>query len=99
MADDAAAHPDILNQAAQGQLKSIVERIERLEQEKSALVTCFVHFAQRLLLRLRILAPHTSHKWSVAGRFTAGTSLPFASRLWAWVSRLASGLSDFDIRP
>lgn len=26
---------DILNQAAQGQLKSIVERIERLEQEKS----------------------------------------------------------------
>ncbi len=26
---------DILNQAAQGQLKSIIERIERLEQEKS----------------------------------------------------------------
>lgn len=35
MADDAAAHSDILNQAAQGQLKSIIERIERLEQEKS----------------------------------------------------------------
>ena len=35
MADDAAAHPDVLNQAAQGQLKSIIERIERLEQEKS----------------------------------------------------------------
>ena len=35
MADDASAHPDILNQAAQGQLKSIIERIERLEQEKS----------------------------------------------------------------
>jgi uncharacterized protein (UPF0335 family) len=34
MADD-AAHSDILNQAAQGQLKSIIERIERLEQEKS----------------------------------------------------------------
>ena len=35
MADDAAdAHPDVLNQAAQGQLKSIIERIERLEQEK-----------------------------------------------------------------
>ena len=34
MADD-AAHSDVLNQAAQGQLKSIVERIERLEQEKS----------------------------------------------------------------
>ena len=29
------AHPDILNQTAQGQLKSIIERIERLEQEKS----------------------------------------------------------------
>src|ERR1700760_4657037 len=35
MADDASAHPDVLNQAAQGQLKSIIERIERLEQEKS----------------------------------------------------------------
>jgi uncharacterized protein (UPF0335 family) len=31
----AGGHPDILNQAAQGQLKSIIERIERLEQEKS----------------------------------------------------------------
>jgi uncharacterized protein (UPF0335 family) len=29
------AHPDVLNQAAQGQLKSIIERIERLEQEKA----------------------------------------------------------------
>ena len=41
MADDAATfsqdagHPDVLNQAAQGQLKSIIERIERLEQEKA----------------------------------------------------------------
>ena len=35
MADDASAHPDVLNQAAQGQLKSIIERIERLEIEKS----------------------------------------------------------------
>ncbi len=35
MADDASAHPDVLNQAAQGQLKSIIERIERLEQEKT----------------------------------------------------------------
>jgi uncharacterized protein (UPF0335 family) len=35
MADDASAHPDVLNQAAQGQLKSIVERIERLEVEKA----------------------------------------------------------------
>jgi uncharacterized protein (UPF0335 family) len=26
---------DVLNQAAQGQLKSIIERVERLEQEKS----------------------------------------------------------------
>lgn len=34
MADD-SSHTDILNQAAQGQLKSIIERIERLEQEKS----------------------------------------------------------------
>lgn len=34
MADD-SPHTDILNQAAQGQLKSIIERIERLEQEKS----------------------------------------------------------------
>ncbi len=33
MSDEAGA--DVLNQAAQGQLKSIIERIERLEQEKS----------------------------------------------------------------
>lgn len=33
MPDD--AHGDILNQAAQGQLQSIVARIERLEQEKA----------------------------------------------------------------
>ena len=35
MADDASAHPDVLNATAQGQLKSLIERIERLEQEKS----------------------------------------------------------------
>jgi uncharacterized protein (UPF0335 family) len=32
---DASAHPDILNATAQGQLKSIIERAERLEQEKA----------------------------------------------------------------
>jgi uncharacterized protein (UPF0335 family) len=35
MADDATAHSDVLNATAQGQLKSIIERIERLEQEKA----------------------------------------------------------------
>ena len=35
MADDASMHPDVLNATAQGQLKSIIERIERLEVEKS----------------------------------------------------------------
>lgn len=35
MADDASAHPDVLNSAAQGQLRSIIERVERLEQEKA----------------------------------------------------------------
>ncbi len=34
MADDASAHSDVLNATAQGQLKSIIERIERLEVEK-----------------------------------------------------------------
>ena len=34
MADD-SAHLDVLNTTAQGQLKSIIERIERLEQEKA----------------------------------------------------------------
>ena len=29
------AHSDVLNQDAQGRLRTIVERIERLEQEKS----------------------------------------------------------------
>jgi uncharacterized protein (UPF0335 family) len=35
MADDATAHSDVLNATAQTQLKSIIERVERLEQEKS----------------------------------------------------------------
>ena len=34
MADD-ASNIDVLNSTAQGQLKSIVERVERLEQEKA----------------------------------------------------------------
>lgn len=34
MADD-SPHVDVLNATAQGQLKSIIERIERLEQEKA----------------------------------------------------------------
>ena len=37
MADDSSGHPDVLNATAQGQLKSIIERVERLEQEKSEL--------------------------------------------------------------
>jgi uncharacterized protein (UPF0335 family) len=32
---DGTTHPDVLNQSAQGQLRSVIERIERLEQEKS----------------------------------------------------------------
>ena len=36
MSDD-NPHGDILNQAAQGQLKSIIERIERLEEDKAAI--------------------------------------------------------------
>lgn len=35
MADDASAHAYVLNGTAQSQLKSIVERIERLEAEKA----------------------------------------------------------------
>lgn len=34
---DASAAPDVLNQTAQGQIKSIIERIERLELEKAEL--------------------------------------------------------------
>ena len=34
MADD-SSNIEVLNQTAQGQLKSIIERIERLEQEKA----------------------------------------------------------------
>ena len=36
MADD-ATNIDVLNQTAQGQLKSIIERLERLELEKAEL--------------------------------------------------------------
>ncbi|MDZ4363208.1 DUF2312 domain-containing protein [Brevundimonas sp.] len=40
MADDAAfdASPDILTSAAQGRLRSIIERIERLEEDKAAVM-------------------------------------------------------------
>lgn len=33
--DNSNAHPDVLNQAAQGQIKSIIERIEALNAEKA----------------------------------------------------------------
>ena len=33
--DDASSHPDVLGDNAQGQLRSIIERIERLEIEKA----------------------------------------------------------------
>jgi uncharacterized protein (UPF0335 family) len=35
MADDATPHADVLGATAQGQLKSIIDRIERLEVEKA----------------------------------------------------------------
>ena len=38
MADDAIPHADVLNSTAQGQLKSIVERVERLEVEKAEIM-------------------------------------------------------------
>jgi uncharacterized protein (UPF0335 family) len=36
MAEDDVPHSDVLNSTAQGQLKSIIERVERLEEEKAA---------------------------------------------------------------
>ena len=54
MADDASAHPDVLNQAAQGQLKSIIERIERLEQEKTEIAEQIKEvFAEAKVVRIR----------------------------------------------
>jgi uncharacterized protein (UPF0335 family) len=40
MADDASfdAHPDVLTATAQGRLKTIIERIERLEEDKAAIM-------------------------------------------------------------
>jgi len=32
---NSGAHPDVLNQTAQTQLRSIIERVERLEEEKA----------------------------------------------------------------
>lgn len=39
MADDAAfaSSPDVLNASAQGRLRTIIERIERLEEDKAAI--------------------------------------------------------------
>ena len=39
MADDASFSHDVMNTAAQGRLKTIVERIERLEEDKAAIAT------------------------------------------------------------
>ena len=40
MADDAAfdASPDVLNATAQGRLRTIIERLERLEEDKQAVM-------------------------------------------------------------
>ena len=40
MADDASfdSSPDVLNSAAQGRLRTIIERIERLEEDKAAVM-------------------------------------------------------------
>lgn len=37
MTDEAAPHADVLNSTAQGQLKSVISRVERLYQEKREL--------------------------------------------------------------
>jgi uncharacterized protein (UPF0335 family) len=39
MADDATfANPDVLNATAQGRLRTIIERLERLEEDKQAIM-------------------------------------------------------------
>lgn len=35
MTDEAVPHADVLNSTAQGQLKSVIERVERLYREKA----------------------------------------------------------------
>ncbi|MFN4296946.1 MAG: DUF2312 domain-containing protein [Brevundimonas sp.] len=36
--NDQTAHPDVLNASAQGRLRTIIERIERLEEDKAAIL-------------------------------------------------------------
>ncbi len=40
MADDASfdSSPDVLNSAAQGRLRTVIERLERLEEDKAAVM-------------------------------------------------------------
>jgi uncharacterized protein (UPF0335 family) len=38
MADDASSHVDVLNGTAQTQLRTVIERIERLEEDKAAIM-------------------------------------------------------------
>ena len=40
MADDASfdSSPDVLNSAAQGRLRTVIERLERLEEDKAAIM-------------------------------------------------------------
>jgi len=37
MSTDKSAHPDVITAAAQGRLKSFIERIERLEEDKATI--------------------------------------------------------------
>jgi uncharacterized protein (UPF0335 family) len=37
MADDASHAPDVITAAAQGRLRTIIERVERLEEDKAAI--------------------------------------------------------------
>ena len=38
-ADDQTTHADVITSAAQGRLRTIIERIERLEEDKAAIST------------------------------------------------------------
>ena len=48
MADDASANIEILNGTAQTQLKTIIERIERLEEDKAGNALGLRHFLDHL---------------------------------------------------
>ena len=79
MADDATAHSDVLNATAQGQLKSIIERVERLEQEKAEIAEAIQEVLKPKGVGVVIVSEHSC--MTMRGVNTPGSKLTTSTLL------------------